>query len=201
MNEFRSRLYLMLSTASPVCRSRDALLSIIEAGDVACLMLRRDADATVEDVRAIAALAQTRDVAVLVEDDPDLANEIRADGVHVNAGLEAYDNVRRTLPDDSIVGVDAAGSRHKAMEAGERGADYVVFPADDDELVTWWTTIFQVPCVALADGPGDATMAAIGRGAEFIALDGTGWADADEAVAAVSTLSRQIDQSASELVQ
>ena len=59
------------------------------------------------------------------------------------------------------IGVTCHDSRHLAMEAGEKGADYVAFgafyptttkPSDyrpDPRLLSWWASLFEVPCVAI----------------------------------------------------
>ena len=59
------------------------------------------------------------------------------------------------------IGVTCHDSRHLAMEAGEKGADYVAFgafyptltkPTDYrpvPQLLSWWTSLFEVPCVAI----------------------------------------------------
>lgn len=195
MTEPQCRLYLVLAPDSAVCRSREDLERVLDAGDIACVLLRCGEDrSAVERARAATAIAQTRDIAVVVEDDPELANDIHADGVHLTGDIEGYDRARRLLPEDAIVGVDAADSRHRAMDAGERGADYIAIAAANDDMVAWWTSIFQIPCVAVAGDDLDAAGRAIRLGAEFVALDATAWADADTGTKAIADLTRLIEQ-------
>src|SRR5262249_38163331 len=68
-------------------------------------------------------------VAFLVSDRPDLALQCDADGTHVGQEDMSYDKSRRLLGQSKIVGVTCHASRHLAMEAAERGADYVAFGA------------------------------------------------------------------------
>ncbi len=72
-------------------------------------------------------LAHARDVAFVVNDRPDLAMELGADGVHVGQNDMSYAEARKIVGVDRIVGVTCHASRHLAMEAGEAGADYVAF--------------------------------------------------------------------------
>jgi thiamine-phosphate diphosphorylase len=68
---------------------------------------------------------------------------------------------RAQLGPNAQIGVTCHGSRHLAMEAGEAGADYVAFGAfhptttktvehlAEPVLLSWWSTLFAMPCVAI----------------------------------------------------
>ena len=68
-------------------------------------------------------VAQSRDVAFIVNDRADLARELGADGVHVGQQDLPYEAARLAVGPDAIVGVTCHDSRHLAMEAAEKGAD------------------------------------------------------------------------------
>src|SRR6185312_7383252 len=128
MSDTDCRLYLI---TPPRIDDLEAFLKALEealsAGDVAALQVRLKAvpDAEIERVtRAILPLAHAHDVAVILNDRPDLAAELGCDGVHVGQEDAPYAEARRLLP-NGIVGVTAHDSRHLAMEAAEAGADYV----------------------------------------------------------------------------
>ena len=81
-----------------------------------------------------------------------------ADGVHLGP-LHSTENTSRKarafLGDTALIGVDCALSRHQAMVNGEQGADYIAFSRsggesmeDLKEMVNWWQTLFELPCVA-----------------------------------------------------
>ncbi len=74
-------------------------------------------------------IAQARDVAFIVNDRPDLAAELGADGVHIGQDDASYAEARAAVGPNAIVGVTAHDSRHLAIEAAEAGADYVAFGA------------------------------------------------------------------------
>ncbi|OYX91150.1 MAG: thiamine phosphate synthase, partial [Caulobacter sp. 35-67-4] len=101
------------------------LKKALEGGDVAALQIR------LKDVSdaAIAPIARAHDVAVILNDRPDLAASLDCDGVHVGQGDMPYAAARKLMGKDRMVGVTCHDSRHLAMEAAEAGADYVAFGA------------------------------------------------------------------------
>src|SRR3546814_8852716 len=81
-----------------------------------------------------------------------------------------------------IIGVTCHNSRHLAMEAAERGADYVAFGAmfptatkevehqADTGIIEWWSGLFEVPCVAIGGITIENCKPVIAAGADFIAV-------------------------------
>jgi thiamine-phosphate pyrophosphorylase len=187
----RCRLYLI---TPPVIDDADAfaatLAEALDGGDVACLQLRLKPadDATIRRVaEALVPVAQARDVAVLMNDRPDLALATGCDGVHVGQEDTPLAEARRILGDDRIVGVPCHDSRHLAMEAGEGGADYVAFgaffPTDtkqartraDIDLLRWWAEAMVVPVVAIGGITPDNARPLIEAGADFLAVSSGVW--------------------------
>jgi thiamine-phosphate pyrophosphorylase len=93
------------------------------------------------------------------------------------------------------IGRTCHDSRHLAMEAGEAGADYVAFgafyptttkPSDyrpAPSILTWWSTIFEIPCVAIGGiTPGNARPL-VEAGADFLAVCQAVWGKDDPAAA------------------
>lgn len=163
------RLYLVAEAGI----TRGTLEAALDGGDVACLLLR-GAEA---GGRNLVTAAQDRGVAVLVMDDPALADRLGADGVHLGPGGDVA-ATRRRLGEEAIVGASCGDSRHDAMLAGEAGADYVAFSgrdgdpeaAADPAILDWWQTMMTVPCVAMGRiGLGDVHALAA-AGADFVAL-------------------------------
>jgi thiamine-phosphate pyrophosphorylase len=167
------------------------LAEALSGGDVACLQIRlKDADDAhiAEVVRALAPVAQSRDVAVILNDRPDLAAKLGCDGVHVGQSDMRCADARRVVGKDRIVGVTCHDSRHLAMEAAEAGADYVAFGAFFDtatkqaptraepEILTIWQETMQVPCVAIGGITVDTAAATAEAGADFVAVSAGVWA-------------------------
>lgn len=160
----------------------------IAAGDVASALVRIAPGAEGEAkrvVQRIVELAAVRDVATLVENDPRLAARGGADGAHVaGAGAQLADALASLHP-ERIVGAGLLRTRDDAMNAGEAGADYVMFGeprpdgytpplAETAERVAWWAGIFETACVAYAGAIEDAaTLSA--AGADFVALGDAIW--------------------------
>ena len=97
-------------------------------------MLLRLADSDertlVNRAKAIAAVVQPRDIALLLDGRPDIAIRAGADGAHLT-GIAALTAALGALKPDRIAGAGGLRSRHDAMLAAEAGADYVMFGEPD----------------------------------------------------------------------
>jgi thiamine-phosphate pyrophosphorylase len=166
------------------------LADALSGGDVACLQIRlQDAsDAHIaEVVRVLAPIAQARDVAVILNDRPDLAAKLGCDGVHVGQTDMSCAEARRIMGKDRIVGVTCHDSRHLAMEAAEAGADYVAFGAffetatkdastrAEPDVLTIWQETMQIPCVAIGGITVNTAGALAAAGADFVAVSAGVW--------------------------
>lgn len=210
----RCRLYLITPPViEDVAAFSETLKSALNGGDVACLQIRlkdkSGTPASVEHVkfvaRAVLPIAQAKDVAVLINDRPDLAAELGADGVHIGQDDTPYAEARRIVGEDAIIGVTCHDSRHLALEAGERGADYVAFGAffptetkdpkarADKEILTWWQAMVELPCVAIGGVTVDNAKEIIEAGADFIAVSGGVWNHPDGAAVAVKSFNAVLD--------
>ncbi len=136
------------------------------------------------EVKPLVDLAQDYGAAAIIFDDVRLARTLKADGVHLDIRTEGpldalIADARASLGAAANIGVDAGISRHRAMEAGEAGADYVAFGAVEgtsvarearDDLIGWWASIFEVPCVALDVVTADEAAGIDRDGADFVGL-------------------------------
>jgi thiamine-phosphate pyrophosphorylase len=132
-------------------------------------------------------IAQSRDVAFIVNDRPDIAHMIRADGVHVGQDDVPYAQAREIVGKNAIVGVTCHGSRDLAFAAGEAGADYVAFGAfyptatkdvqfrADIELLQWWAQAMTIPVVAIGGITVENARPLVDAGADFIAVSSGVW--------------------------
>lgn len=184
---------------------------------MACVQLRlKDADAPVDDdtIRracdALRPVVQDRDVAFILNDRADLAAECGCDGVHVGQEDTSYDDARRLIGEDAIVGVTCHESRHLAMEAGEAGADYVAFGAffptttkqaktqADPEILTWWQEVMAAPCVAIGGITVENCRELVIAGADFLAVSAGIWAYPAGPAQAVKDFNRVIAEALAE---
>lgn len=182
------------------------LAQALDAGDVAALQIRmKDADDEViaAAVDAFGAICHARDVAVILNDRPDLAARFGCDGVHVGQHDAPLAEARR-LMGQGMVGVTCHDSRHLAMEAAEGGADYVAFGAffptatketgfrPDPEILTIWQETMQVPCVAIGGITAENAGVLARAGADFVAVSAGVWNHPEGPAAAVKAINAAI---------
>jgi thiamine-phosphate pyrophosphorylase len=147
--------------------------------------------------RPLQAVCASRDVAFIINDSIGLAKRLEADGVHLGQDDGDPRDARAQLGPQAQIGVTCHDSRHLAMEAGEAGADYVAFGAfyptttketehrPERSILGWWSTVFELPCVAIGGITPENAAPLIAAGADFIAVSGAVWNDPDGPVAAV----------------
>ncbi|MEW6123624.1 MAG: thiamine phosphate synthase [Pseudomonadota bacterium] len=167
------RLMLLLP---PGFAPEDAV-ALARAGDVAAVVAGCGEG---EDERArlgrLAAALQQEGCAVVAEGRADLAKPLGLDGAHLS-GLSALKAALPALRPGLIAGIGGLSTRHDAMEAGEAGADYVLFggpgvPFEETlDGISWWAELFEVPCVGVAGELSQVAALADG-GADFVALAG-----------------------------
>lgn len=169
----------------------ESLGAALAAGEVACVQLRLkdvDDEAVRAAARVLAPVVQSRDVAFIMNDRPDLAVETGCDGVHIGQEDVGYAEARRIVGPDATVGVTCKDSYHLAMEAAEAGADYVAFGAffpsttkeaavirAPFEVLRNWQTFSVVPCVAIGGITVANCAAVVEAGADFLAVGGGVW--------------------------
>ncbi len=175
----------------------DRLARALDAGPVAAFQFRvkdvdqHEAARLAEPLQRICA---DREVAFIVNDSISLAKRLGADGVHL--GQEDGDprEARDALGPSVQIGVTCHDSRHLAMEAGDAGADYVAFGSfyptttkvvkhrAEPVVLSWWSALFELPCVAIGGITPDNAAPLVAAGADFLAVSGAVWSG-DEAAA------------------
>ncbi|MBF5096333.1 thiamine phosphate synthase [Azospirillum sp. INR13] len=204
------RLYLVTPPALEPAAFAPLLREALDAGDVACVQLRLK-DCSEDDIRRacdlLRPIAQERDVAFILNDHPRLARETGCDGVHVGQQDTPYRDARKIMGNDAIVGVTCHDSRHLAMIAGEEGADYVAFGAffptatktaeykAEPELLSWWSELMEVPCVAIGGITAKNCAPLVTAGADFLAVVNAVWNHPQGPGAGVRALNAAIEAS------
>ena len=175
----------------------DRLARALDAGPVAAFQFRvKDVDQheAARLAEPLQRLCADRDVAFIVNDSISLAKRLGADGVHL--GQEDGDprEARDALGPSVQIGVTCHDSRHLAMEAGDAGADYVAFGSfhptttkvvkhrPEPVILSWWSALFELPCVAIGGITPDNAAPLVAAGADFLAVSGAVWSG-DEAAA------------------
>lgn len=85
------------------------------------------AEMQLKTARSLARLCHDHEVMFLVNDDPQLALDSDADGVHIGQTDGQLGQARELLGPDKIIGVTCHSSIELALNAEANGADYVAF--------------------------------------------------------------------------
>ncbi|WP_119677678.1 thiamine phosphate synthase [Indioceanicola profundi] len=205
------RLYLITPSDIDPASFAPKLAAALDAGDVASVQLRLkgvDDDAIRRAVDVLRPVAQSRDVAFILNDRADLAAATGCDGVHVGQEDAPYVQARKLVGANAIVGVTCHDSRHLAMEAGEAGADYVAFGAffptltkeakakAEPDILTWWQEMMEVPCVAIGGITVENAPVLVRAGADFLAVCAGVWAHPGGPAAAVKAFNALFEEHA-----
>jgi thiamine-phosphate pyrophosphorylase len=183
------RLYL----ATPLVDDPASLLAelpgLLTSADVAAVLLRlteTDQRTMISRIKALAPVVQNAGAALLVDGHPELVARGGADGAHL-PGIAALKEALPSLKPDRIAGVSGLTTRHHSMDAGEIGADYLLFGEPDAngqrpssqaiaERLDWWAELFEPPCVGFATSFEEAHDFAA-SGADFVLVGAFIWAD------------------------
>lgn len=202
------QLYLITPPAFEPAAFAEDLKAALDGGPAACLQLRlKDApdDAVRRAAEILMPVCHGYDVAFLVNDRPDLAHELGADGVHIGQEDAGYAEARSVVGADATVGVTCHDSLHLAMEAAEAGADYVAFGAffatrtkapksqAASETLESWSAATVVPCVAIGGITVENCRPLVRAGADFLAVVGGVWDHPDGPAAAVREFAAILD--------
>jgi thiamine-phosphate pyrophosphorylase len=205
------RVYLITPPAFDPLPFADHLAAALDAGDVAAVQLRLKDVPDNEWHRAIDALrpvAQSRDVAFLLNDRADLVRKTGCDGVHVGQEDVPARQARALIGPDLTLGVTCKASRDLAMQAGEDGADYVAFGAffpsttkevtrtADPEILRWWSELMELPCCAIGGITAENCGPLVRAGADFLAVVGAIWNHPDGPAGGVRALNAAITAAA-----
>jgi thiamine-phosphate pyrophosphorylase len=202
------RLYLVTPPRLDPTAFRDRLAAALDAGDVGAVQLRlkdADDDALRRAIDLLRPVVQSRDVAFLLNDRPDLARETGCDGAHVGQEDMRVREARRILGPELTLGVSCHGSRELAMNGGEDGADYVAFGAffptgtkadapveAEPEIIAWWSEIMELPSVAIGGITPENCAPLVQARADFLAVVSAVWDHAGGPAAGVRAMNAAI---------
>ena len=185
------------------CAQLDKALS---AAPVACLQIRlkdinggpMENSAIIQAARAIVPICHEHETLVLMNDNPVLAKEVGADGVHIGQNDMDYFSSRELLGGDAIIGITCHNSKELAFKAASSGADYVAFGAFFEtqtkaakyraelEILEWWQEAVEIPSVAIGGITVDNAQQVISAGADFIAVSSGVWSHPEGPASAIS---------------
>jgi len=179
----------------------DRLKAALQLGLATAFQLRVkdvDEDQLARLAEPLQRICADAEVTFIVNDSMALAKRLAADGVHLGQSDGDVREARALLGPSAQIGKTCHDSRHFAMEAGEAGADYVAFgafyptttkPSDyrpDPSILTWWSRLFEIPCVAIGGITPDNARPLVDAGADFLAVCQAVWGKDDPAAAVAS---------------
>jgi len=200
----RCRLYFQFPTQAPATLTAQ-LVDAMAATDAACVLLCREESAFDEaQAGTLIDLVHARGLACLIDQDAALTERLGADGVHIEADPMVYAETRKLLGESASIGAFCGVDRHGAMRLAELGADYVAFGPNGTideidqyaDLISWWSEIFVVPCVAWNVDNADQAARLASLGADFIAPSIGIWR-ADDAAKRIAEIDSAVRQSQS----
>lgn len=201
------RIYLITPPALDPSPFADRLAAALDAGDVAAVQLRLkdvDDDTWRRAIDVLRPVAQSRNVAFLLNDRADLVVPTGCDGVHVGQEDMPARQARALIGPGLTLGVTCKGSRDLAMQAGEDGADYVAFGAFypsttkevtrllDPEILAWWSEMMELPSCAIGGITPENCGPLVRAGTDFLAVVGCIWNHPDGPAAGVKALNAAI---------
>ncbi len=122
-------LYAVTPDENDTARLCAMVGAAIDGGATAVQYRNKSADAALraEQAQALANVCRQRGALFIVNDDPPLAREVDADGVHVGEDDAAVAQARSCVKEGRIVGVSCYDDLASAQAAARAGADYVAF--------------------------------------------------------------------------
>ena len=193
-------LYLITPPIIELSEFKEQLVQALTPGLVEVVQLRLKGvdDQHVIDVgKTLRPICHHFDTTFIVNDRPDLAIKIGADGVHLGEEDSNVKNARTILGSSAIIGVSCYNSKHKAMLASEEGANYVAFGAfyhtktkipkhrASIDIIEDWSYISNVACVAIGGITANNCSNIVNAGADYIAVISAIWNDKEGPMKAV----------------
>jgi len=172
----------------------DRLKGVAEVESVAAFQLRvkdRSEHEIARMAEPLQRICADAGIAFIVNDSMTLAKRLGADGVHLGQRDGDVREARALMGPNAQIGVTCHDSRHLALEAGEAGADYVAFGAfyptetkaspyrPHPGILSWWSSLFEIPCVAIGGITAQNAKPLVDAGADFIAVCQAIWGTPD----------------------
>jgi thiamine-phosphate pyrophosphorylase len=204
---WRRGLYLVTPDEPDTARLLLRVLPLLPLGPTLLQYRNKTASKARQREQALALLGVCRrtGVPLIVNDDPALAHEIGAAGVHLGRDDGDVAAARKVMGKDAIIGVSCYDDLDRAAIAAAAGADYLAFGAmfasgtkprarRAPMTVLRDAARFGLPRVAIGGLTPDNATEALDAGADLLAVIGAVF-DAADPVAAASAFLARIKQS------
>lgn len=180
----RCRLVLIVPNETDADILKKGLEQALQGGDVASVILPQyglDDDAYQNIAEVLVPIIQEAGAAALIAGDSRVAGRVKADGLHITGGgAEVSEAIEKFTP-KMIVGGGNADDRHKALEVGEPGPDYIFFGKFEGDikpdahsknlaLGEWWSSMIEIPAIVMGGTDVSSALAVAEAGVEFVAV-------------------------------
>ena len=189
-----TKLYLISPSSFNISEFAVSLEEVLSTGLASCFQLRlkdiKDQE-IINISKVLKPICHKNNVAFILNDRLDLASIVGADGVHLGEDDGSISDARKFLGPKAIIGASCYNSKHLAMEAAEKGADYVAFGAffetktkkaktkAEISIIKDWVFISDVPCLAIGGIDTENCHELVEAGVDFIAVVGSIWTSSD----------------------
>ena len=158
--------------------------SILQRG-ISALQYRNklvSTDKKISEATQLKQLCLEYDTTFIINDDIDLARELKADGIHIGEYDKSIIVAREELGKDKIIGVSCYNDMDRADDAIAGGADYVAFGAmfsttskaktrkASAELISKAKQRYEIPVVAIGGITPDNCASLIRAGVDLLAV-------------------------------
>ncbi|WP_313618585.1 thiamine phosphate synthase [Agrobacterium sp.] len=210
VHDDRCRLVLILSDNTDAELQKKALADALRGGDVASVIVPQYGQpegAFQKFAETLVPLIQEAGAAALIAGDSRIAGRAKADGLHINGPVaEMAEAVEKFTP-KLIIGGGNADDRHKALEIGEPGPDYIFFGKFDGDikpeahpknlaLAEWWASMIEIPCMVMGGNDTASALAVAETGAEFVAMSRAVFEHSAGPAQAVAEINALLDEKA-----
>src|SRR3989338_844567 len=120
-------MYLLNGLYTIATDAKEALLFLNGGAKIIQLRNKKNPETVSSEAEKIARLKNNFDFCFIVNDDPELANRVRADGVHVGKDDPSISQIKKEYP-NLRVGY-SSHSLSETIAAEREGADYIAFGA------------------------------------------------------------------------
>ena len=206
----RCRIVLIAPAGMSAERFATRLRQAMDGGDIASLILPVNGmdDASFQHFcEHVAPIAQDGGIAVVIEQNTQIAGRIGADGIHLETGPAEISNDIERLQQRLMVGVGGVKSRDDALDLGELRPDYIFFGRfgydnkpdphpRNISLATWWAEMIEIPCIVMAGSDIGSVVEAAATGAEFVALSAAVFSDETDPRGAIQQANALLDEKA-----
>lgn len=208
--EDRCRLVLIVPENDDAAAQAKALEDALRGGDVSSVIIPQyglDDGAFQKRAEALVAIVQEAGAAALVAGDTRVAGRTKADGLHIAGGVEPLEEAVEKFTPKLIVGGGNADDRHKALELGEIGPDYIFFGKLEGDikpephpknvaLGEWWASMIEIPAIVMGGSDVASVVAVAESGVEFVALRQAVFGHAGGPAQAVAEANALLDEKA-----